>query len=417
MKRNIGIAVLCSFVAVVVGAGVVYCFYYAIRPRMILPFSRVGSLSRDVSFVSVFGQNKVLLQNVSKNNGPRYREISESNQLGHTTPRTTYDYHEATVAASPDGTRLYVCADDELAEFDAGGTLLRRISIEQFKFAPGTRFGEIVEAANDQLWLSVGAQIIEWQPDKHPSTRLLGPDAFAWVADPAENRVFFLGIRSGIFDFDTSELVEKDWQEKGLFCDFAQDKGLLLSGTLASGKQDGILKINTSNDAEFDLPWGAQAQWGCDGYIYFIRGSTHLSRCKPDGGKVETVYSATRIVRGGKEGTGNELKFSHDRSLIAFYYKVPYSGVQESLGLFASKYHFGIVFIDLRAKEFMELTEDDFCRICLDMDSDGLISLDGTAFSSLKLRRVFWQIENMALLTTHDANASSIPTIEPIKPR
>jgi hypothetical protein len=384
---------------------------------MILPFSRVSGLSREVSFVSVFDEKKVLLSNISKNKGLWHREISESIQLGHGLSRATNVYREATIAATPDGMRFYVSANDELGEFDTGGTLLRRILIDEFKLKADSRFGETVQAANDRLWLSVGQHIIQWQTDKHPSTRLLAPSAFMCVADPVENRIFLLGVKSGIFDFDTNEFVEKAWQGKGSFCDFAQNKGLLLSCVLANGKEDKILKVDTSNDVEVDITWGAQAQWGCDGYIYFIRGSTHLLRCKPDGGEVETVYSATRIVRGGKEGTGNELKLSHDRSLLAFYHKVPCRGAQESLGLFASKYDFGIAFIDLRAKEFMELTEDDFCRICLDMDSDGLISLNGRAFQNLKLRRVFWQIENMALLTTDDANGSSIPIIETIKPR
>ncbi|MBW8039098.1 MAG: hypothetical protein FVQ85_03765 [Planctomycetes bacterium] len=405
-------------VAVAVGAVLLYFFYYTSNPRMILPFSKVSGLSREVVFVSVFDEKKVLLSNISKNKGSWHKEISESVKLGNASARATNVYHQATIATTPDGMRVFVCANDELGEFDTSGTLLRRILIDEFKLTTDGRFGEMIQAANDRLWLSVGEQIIEWQTDKHPSTRLLAPGdgVFMWIADPVENRIFLVGVKCGILNLDTNKFLEKAWQNKGTFCDFVQNKGLLLSGAIASGKEDRILKIDTSNDAEVDITWGAQAQWGCDGYIYFIRGSTHISRCKPDGGKVETVYSATRRVRGGKEGTGNELKFNHDRSLLAFYHKVPCRGAEETFGLFASKYDFGIVFIDLRAKEFMELTEDDFCRICLGMFSEGLISLSG-AFINLKHRRVFWEIKNMALLTTDDANGSSIPTTETIKPR
>ena len=408
-KKNITVIVIFSFLVV----GAVCYFFCTTGPGMILPFKKVSNFSREVSFVSVFGRNKVLLINVSNNYGLWYREISESNQLGQKTLSKDNDYYGATVTARPDGTRLYICRKDELAEFDATGTLLRRISIEEFKLGPGSRFGEIVEAVNDRLWLSVGEKIIEWQPDKHPSTRLLGPEAFTfskWAVDPIENRVFLEGNNSGIFDFDTEQFIEKDWQNKGSFFDFAQDKDLLLSGTLASGKDDIILKVNTSNDSEVDITWGAQAQWGYDGYIYFLRGSTALLRCKPDGSKIETVYSARRITSGGNEGTGTELKFSHDRTVLAFHYRVPRYWGRDNLDLFSVAEHFGIVLIDLKAKEFIDLTEDDFCRIYLDMYSKGLVSLDATAMIYLEHERVFWYIENMALLITNDVNTNSVPT-------
>ena len=412
-KKNITVIVIFSFLVV----GAVCYFFCTTGPGMILPFKKVSNFSREVSFVSVFGENKVLLINVSKNNGLWYREISESNQLGQKTLSEDNHYYEATVTARPDGTRLYICINDEFAEFDATGTLLRRISIEEFKLGPGSKFEETVKAANNRLWLSVGEKIIEWQPDKHPSTRLLGPEAFGWAVDPIENRVFFHGNKGGIFDFDTEQLIEKDWLQKGLssFCDFAQDKDLLLSGSLASEKDDIILKVNTSNDSEVDITWGAQAQWGYDGYIYFLRGSTALLRCKPDGSKIETVYSARRITSGGNEGTGTELKFSHDRTVLAFHYRVPRYWGRDHLDLFSTTEHFGIVLIDLKAKEFIELTEDDFCGIYLDMYSKGLVSLDATAMIYLEHERVFWYIENMALLITNDVKTNSAPTSGPVE--
>lgn len=407
---------------ILVLAGIICCgviavisyLHYAPALGMVMPLKEVTTFSRPAHLVISFIPYKLVLMNVSNESGVSYRELPEPNQ---STSKILSDYSfypGAAIVVCPDGSRFYVCMADVLAEYDSIGSFLRPISITEFELGPGKHiFGKTTEASNDKIWLSVESLprrdskhfIIEWQPDKIPNTRQVGPQAFSWTIAPLREKVFVFGEKTGIFDLDTREFAPKSWNMYSS-ADFTQANGLLLSDDRPEDKYDRIAWVDLANGSEVDITWGGEAQWGPDGYIYFKRGSTQLWRCKPDEGKCEPVYLATRIAKGGDWGIGNELKFSHDRTFLAFFYRIPLSSGKE---------HRGLVLIDLKNGEYLELDSKDFSCLYPRMVTEHIAFINGEILMVEDAVENFWFIMDMAWLTTNDVKTNSVPTSGPVE--
>lgn len=144
-----------------------------------------------------------------------------------------------------------------------------------------------------------------------------------------------------------------------------------------------------------------QAQWGPDGYIYFIRKGTQLWRVKP-GNPPEAVYKATGFARGGRTSYGNELVFNADRTCLAFCYRVPIHEMERNKYGFQNSLYgtvrCGVVIIDLKENEYLHIPASRFYNIYRDLDSKGLLNLCNDTFLTLSLNRHIWHIENMDLI-------------------
>jgi hypothetical protein len=345
MKR-ISAAAIVGAICMTLGTMIYFCLVPG--TGMALKLQQVPAFSRSAAFIATFHRNKGILMNVSNDNKSSYHEFN----LG-----PIYDsafLPPAAIAVRPDGSRFYICIDEMLGEYDSSGKLLRKIAIDKFGFKD-TKFGQEAQASNDCVWFTAGDVIVEWESSKPAHTCVLGPSAFVWTVDPAGHIVFLRGPKDGIFDFGTMEFDEKLWNEYGLFCDFAEARGLLLSNVLSCEKDDTIVLMNLEDGEIKELSWGAQAQWGPDGYIYFVRGNTQLWRYKPSEYDAEPVYLATKLPQGDKEGYLHVLKLSHDRTFLAFYFWCRPSADFELKGITVDPKRHGLVLIDLKKREYIEI--------------------------------------------------------------
>jgi len=374
-------------------------FYNSQGPGMVLPFREVTAFSRPAQLIMVLMPHKAVLMNVSGNSGLSYSELHEPSRFSLQNLSDYGFFPGAAIAVRPNGSKFYISTADQLAEYDKTGSLSHLISIAEFRVGPGKYiFGETVQASNERLWLSVQSLprrhsrhfVIEWQPGNDPNTREIGPEAVLWTVAPSRRQAFVFGEKTGLSDLDTNSFIEKPWNMY-CFADFTEADGLLLSGVLASDKYDRVALFDLGKDSQKDITWGAQAQWGSDGYIYFKRGSTQLWRCKPDKTKPEPVYLATRVPRGGDSGIGNELKLSHDRTFLSFFYRVPHPSGEERRGL---------VLLGLKNKEYTDLDSETFCRLYPGPRSQKIAFVDGEIKQLEKPTKNFWFLINMAWLVT-----------------
>lgn len=347
MKR----ALLVAFLALLIFLSIALLIFpgFFRGKGLFLKFDRVDNFSKPASIITIF-RNEVSIVDVSYSKGPSLKKtlFFDSN-----------DFHRFRniIAACPDGSKFFIGSNDKLTEFEPSGKVIREITLSSLGF-DGYQFGNQAQASNDYLWFSIDDKVIEWNLHRDPNTRLIGPDCFVWSVDPSKRRIFLRGMENGIFSFENMLFKEKKWDEYGLFSDFIEDKGLLFSNILAPGKGYRGIFINLDNGKSQELPWGAQAQWGSDGYIYFIRGNSQLWRYKIGQNKPEPVYLATRMPQGGKEGSLNVLKMSYDRTLIAFYFWKPSKQVvQEYFNPNPKRY--GLVLIDLENHECIEISGED----------------------------------------------------------
>lgn len=393
----------CVFIVLLGIAGTSAYFYFFKGPGMLLPLTKVTGFSRKISLLSTVDHDKVILTNYSREGYLSSRVISpQTKSIGNEHRR-----YFPSFAIRPDGSRFFIGSGEEIVEYDSCGEYVRRVAIGEFDLEPheDRLFGSI-QASNSQLWLQLGSfleseyLIVEWLFDKEPGTREIVRVDLTTETDPFGLRSLTFEHSGGFYTLDAKEVVGRLWAECNVSDILASDS-VLLSSDLANSRGDRISILDISKNSKRDVTWGAMARWAADGYIYFVRGSTQLWRCKP-GEKPEAVYLATRAVRGGKECAGHELIFNHDRTCLAFCYRVPCKEISGSTphpgGLESGNMRCGVLLIDLKNLEYMEVSAEDFYDIYLDLNSKG-----GLSFSEDILHLItisgddFWHIRNMSL--------------------
>lgn len=336
------------------------------KKGMIIPFTRVQSFSRSAALVSSYFGGRPILMDVSGKDAFAHRLSRDKNPVSSLTSLANGMMGKigpTPIAVRLDGSRLYLCLGKMLVECDASGQVLRQISIDEFDLGSGSfLFARHAQASINRLWLSVfdleheipGERyfVVEWQPDKPPGTRVVGPRFNYWfAADPTSRKVLVSGYPTGIFDFSTKEFIEI---KRGTFhfVDFDSQHGFLLSISYPSDRGDAaIIRVDAFGRSTTVLPNGMCAFWGPDDHIYFCRGETQLWRCRPDGSEVEPVYLATTNPIGGRRRSAALPVFSHDRTFVAYLYRVP--------RVFGGDIR-GVVLIDLKSNEYCELPATPF---------------------------------------------------------
>lgn len=327
---------------------------------MFLKFKKVGVFSRPALFVStsILLEPKVMLM-----------DISSPEPLSHAKELNIRDIdlenldQPPALAVRPDGSRFYTFMGDQMAEYDSSRSHIQTVASGEFGF-PGKAFGACAQASNRHLWFSLNDKIVEWGLDEPPTTCVVGPEALLWTVDSARHRAFIRGrLDDGIYDFGKNTFSTRLWQDKGLFSDFTESSGLLLSEISASSKHHTITMVDPDKATTLALPWGAQAQWGFDGYVYFVRGSNQLWQCKPDSGTPQAVYLDTKRVVGGNQGYLHVLRLSYDRTFLAFYFWSKPSTKYRYREFAPDPSRHGLVLIDLKNQEYIELIGEDLWLI------------------------------------------------------
>ena len=282
------------------------------------------------------------------------------------------------IGIRPDGSRIYISAENKLLELDSDLNVQRRIPITAFKFNPDEikpafkagpngvkfEFARYGKASNEKLWFAVNKVrqestskryttfLVEWCLKDLPQTRLIGDGDFdisdGIAVDGHNRRVFTFGSPTmEIFNFSTQKREEPPYGTY-YFIDFDKEKGLLLSKSAIrhKGEKPIILKLDKLNGTRTVVTEGLCAVWGSDGYIYFSNARFDLWRCKPDGSDRGLIHSgASRAEEINLIHT--PPKVSHDHTFLAYSYTHD-----------AGKY--GTLLIDLKSKEYIELSRERF---------------------------------------------------------
>jgi len=361
---------------------------------MNLPFRKVDRFEEGLSLMANFGTKDVIRMELGKPGGT-WEEIAESNGLV-----SRFDNHSLpAIAACPDGSRYYITVGDLLGIFE-DDLLKQIIPIEDFGFGDGEYFfGYIAFASQERLWFSAKRRgdlfgdcfLVEWSVEKKPGTRKIGPVSLDWHVDPDSRQVFVHGVKSGIYDFGAESFEEIKWDDS--YFDYDKEHGLLISSAGADSTYQQIVLTDIDYGSKEDVTWGGQAQWGCDGYIYFLRGSTQLWRIKPGEERAEAVFLATKWVDEYKDYYGHALIMDAGRRYVAFAYNI----TNDKGNLYPLNYKSGLLLLDLVEQEYMEFKPEELSERYLEMYLQGIISLDDDHLSYLLMEKMsFAYFQNMA---------------------
>jgi len=262
------------------------------------------------------------------------------------------------ITGKPDGSSFFVVCALCMYEVAPDGGILRRMTTDDFQLGE-SRFGSPAVAGGNRLWFTIQSSaemkytVVEWCVDRPPATRAIGPEAMSWAVCPAERRLYVTGERRGVYSFDANEFIDKPWSASGPCMDYCPERGLLVSGIFGDRKSGPIINIDVALDREAILPWGGQAKWGCDGFVYFIRGSTQLWRCRGTSGEPEPVFAATRAIKTPSRVFNGVLQLSNDRSLLAFYHWR--KSTETPIGHYADVDTHGLFMVDLAASQYIRI--------------------------------------------------------------
>jgi ankyrin repeat protein len=323
------------------------------------------------------------------------------------------------IAVRPDNSRMYVCTKSHLLEFDGSITLIRKIPVAAFGLDSNVHaFSGPAYASNDCLWLTVERHerraasltaveksLLQWYADTPPETCTKGPKvAGKWSMDTQTGRVFTTRPSCGIYDLESGAFNEQVW---GAYTqlDFHKEYGLLLSNDRTSS--GGVItRVDLEETSRVELVNGADAHFGCDGYLYFIREDTQLWRCRTDGDDVGPVFLGPSSV-GPAAASAGRIMFSTDRRFLAFFYDVPTrNGRQER----------ATVLLDLMTQEYRKLMDGGFPTMGWIKGRGSLVgeevepSLEGVIppfFVELHDAVFFWDKRSVALLLEKGAEVNS----------
>ncbi|UCE08365.1 MAG: hypothetical protein JSW07_10240 [bacterium] len=333
-------------------------------------FVQVRHFNKKLSLIASFEKNKVFLLDIDGET-KSCKEICESKGLG-----KKFDSHfGVSILVKPDSSGLYVTLDDELVEYDFSGNIIRKFSTNDFALGKGEyEFGEVASPLKDKVWLMANELsdynpfFLAWDDKSPPKSRVIGPHAYFGYPDPSGKNLIFFGPRSGLFDAVNDIVTPKSWGEFS-FCDFeVNGNQLLLSNRYSVSKYSKIVIQTADGIKTKKLTWGANAQYAPDGYIYFVRGTSHLLRVDPETMRIEIVYAASKTIKKPKWSISRRrlLASSPDRTYLAFRYRVPYSIRAGS--------RWGIVLLDLNNREYIDLSAKEFNQLYQQMLTQGSIS-------------------------------------------
>lgn len=359
-------------------------------------FKKVSYFSRPVRLILSIEPSNVSVLDLADANSLTLTRLYDPSGI-YSMPLFRYQYSPPhCVEVLEGGERFYVWNFKELYEYDKELNLLRCIDVNDFELDGDHSFFTQRYSTSDCLYLSVepndrsakDISIVKWQLEKEPNEREIGPEAYTWSVDPNENKVVTFIFDSGIYDFNAGKYTKKMW-ESSLYASYMGDSKFILSDTFASDRYSKVRILDISTNADETITWGAEAQLGCDDYIYFKRGSTQLWRYDLKSENIERVYF-TSFIKSGWTGICNrELVLSYDRTMLAFFYRIP------SL-LSNEKEKRGLVIFDLVNKEYIELTSKDFCGFFPDIYNSGVSFIDG--YLEEEKSEDFWFIVDMDFL-------------------
>jgi hypothetical protein len=198
-------------------------------------------------------------------------------------------------------------------------------------------------------------KILELPYDDHNTTSVFYEVDSRNVAIDAENRRCYSISKNyetwdcnlKCYDLEQGKVIKTyKYEELPIDCMFADqdENGNFLIHDLTLFDEDDVNVVTfDSKSGEFEkICKGSYPHFGCDNYIYFVRGTTELWRCNRDGSSDEPICIMSK--RGKKANVYYyPLWISRDRSFLIFDYRIP---------LFGSYYKIGLVLLDLNKREY-----------------------------------------------------------------
>jgi hypothetical protein len=365
MKRSrkwITVVVSCICVA-----GGLMVWWWLMPPRMCLDFRKVDGLTRlDELKRSYVGRDHFLWAAYNPHEYPK-RTGELAGQVS--PPKLT--------GVRPDGRGYYLCVEPrylfgeehkerKVYAFDAESRLVAEANSISLGLAPKDELEQLVGVSNDKCWISVNRYIQmdgKWRKialdtllEVSLSDGLLkgvirNVGEFQSVVVDGENRRAFVyrGMANPIVDIysvDEARVVASfplGVRAGESFIDYLAGEGVVLS----DGNSDPPLPMAVLrlDGTVVPMPHGVSGWWGSDGYVYYVKGSTRIWRCRP-GGKEEPVYLGTSILRSDPVVSEGVFHPGSDRSFMCFEYTVHSIWERNVL-------HVKYVMLDLKTKEYM----------------------------------------------------------------
>lgn len=338
--------------------------------KMLLPYNKVNNFNDDVCLLTSFMAKAVIIHDIGSKNNP-WKEVVESHSLAFRQKGIT----QQAIASCPDGSRYYICTCDKVGICKAD-RVIETIPIEAFNLdGKEYRFCWKAYASNDRLWLYTIKMndpniflVIEWNIESPPSSKKITTFSGDWEDS-------YIDSNTGrLFIADDADEIRKQYHYDfihGIFFDFNDAYGLLLSSSVADNICDNIFFRKSGKSPYEIMTWGGQAQWGSDGYIYFLRGSTQLWRKKLSESDPELVFRSTDSVIEYRNYYGHELKIDASRRYLAFSYNIDSDGTG-----YPMNYYNGLLLIDLARKEYIHFTPSKLRDKYLDMLYNGRLNIN-----------------------------------------
>ena len=154
-------------------------------PVYFLDFEQVDRFDDNPVLVAAMPGARLVFLN-SDGSLKRKLNLSEEYDIDVSKPIYKFSFG-GSIAASPDGSRLYTSFGKTIFEFDCEGSLLRRIPLKEFNLDDTEQYVIMrIEAGIDDIWFKVTSLeteksfIIEWNTQRPPQTRLCSPQRDDW---------------------------------------------------------------------------------------------------------------------------------------------------------------------------------------------------------------------------------------------